>query len=50
MNYNPKMFLWKNSTDIDYISDVTKIIDRCLFVSLLVYLILLVIFVGLNVT
>lgn len=45
MAYNPRMFLWKNSTDIDYISDVTKIIDQGLFVLLLTFLALVVIYV-----
>lgn len=45
MSYNPRMFLWRNSTDIEYISDVIKIIDRSLFVMLLIFCFLIIIYV-----
>jgi len=45
MQYNSKMFLWKNSTDIDYISDAIKVIDEGLFILLLSFILLIVIYV-----
>ena len=39
------MFLWKNSTDIDYISDAIKVIDEGLFILLLSFIFLTLIYV-----
>lgn len=50
MQYNPTMFLWKNSTDLDYISDIMKLLDQGIYVLLLIYVVLIVIYVGLLLT
>ena len=50
MGYNPTMFLWRNSGDLEYISDIIKLIDQGIYVLLLVYVVLMVIYVGHTVT
>lgn len=44
MRYNPRMFLWRNSTDLDLISDSMKVVDGGLFILLLSYMFQIVIY------